>query len=146
MRALITGLSRASGRAQVVRAALESVPLQIHDLLKAMAGPVSLRELRVDGGPSGNSFLMQLQADLLEVPVMVASTDAASARGAAFLAGRSAGIWLDIAAIIQLLAPAATYLPAMSAPDRRQVLSGWQAAIRQTLSQATDNADSSPHQ
>ena len=91
-RASITGLSRGSGKAHIVRAALESLAYQVRDVLASMeTGGVALSELRVDGGATSNRFLMQFQADLLAASIRVASVEDVSARGAAFLAGLSGG-------------------------------------------------------
>jgi glycerol kinase len=125
----------------VVRAALESIPLQIGDLLAAMSGQIKLLDLRVDGGPSGNRFLMQLQADLMDLPVMVASTDAASARGAAFLAGRAVGIWDSVRELAELARPAATFTPSMSPLNRKKLIDGWREAVRQTMAGAVGAGD-----
>lgn len=138
-RALISGLARSSGRAQVIRAAFESVAYQVADVAAAMAGGdraltgAALRELRVDGGPTANAFLMQFQADILGTSLRVASIPDVSARGAAFMAGLSAGLWKDEAELARLASPAAEYAPKMDAREREALLGGWEAALERTL-------------
>jgi glycerol kinase len=94
-RGMITGLTRGTERAHIVRAALESIAYQTMDVLKVMereAG-VALHELRVDGGATANNFLMQFQADLLGVTVTRPKIQETTAQGAAFLAGLAVGFW-----------------------------------------------------
>ena len=94
-RGLIIGLTRGSGRAHVVRAALESIAYQTKDVLDAMALDSSLRPsvMRVDGGASANNFLMQFQADLIDATVVRPEMVESTALGAAMLAGRAVGLW-----------------------------------------------------
>ena len=84
-RGLITGLTRGTTRAHLVRAALEAIAHQVADVVEALPEP--MRELRADGGATGNAFLMQLQADLLGLPVHVAAEQETTALGVAALAG-----------------------------------------------------------
>ncbi len=133
-RASITGISRSTGRAQIVRAALESVAYQVRDVAAAMAaGGAGLRELRVDGGPTDNRFLMRFQADILGAPLRVASVTDVSARGAAFMAGLGASVWKDEAELASLAAPAVEYAPAMPEREREALLRGWEAALARTF-------------
>ncbi len=94
-RGAIVGLTRGSGRAQIVRAALESIAYQTRDVVDVMndESGVPLRELRVDGGAAANDFLMQFQADILGVPVDRPSLLDTTAAGAALLAGLGVGLW-----------------------------------------------------
>ncbi len=96
-RGAILGLTRGSGRAEIVRATLESVAYQSRDLLEAMVADsgVALKELRVDGGMVANNFLMQFQADILGVPVERPVVAETTALGAAYLAGLAVGYWKD---------------------------------------------------
>ena len=94
-RGAILGLTRGSNRAHLARAALESIALQVAELLAAMEGDAGrpLSELRVDGGGAANALLLQLQADLLGVPVVRPAVTETTALGAASLAGLGAGCW-----------------------------------------------------
>jgi glycerol kinase len=133
-RASITGISRRTGRAQIVRAAFESVAYQVRDVVTAMArGGVALRDIRVDGGPTSNRFLMQFQADILGSPLRVASMPDVSARGAALMAGLSAGLWGGEAELAALVQPAEEYFPAMRQADRDTLVGGWEAALARTF-------------
>ncbi len=94
-RGTITGISRGTTAAHIARATLESIALQTVDLVRAMENDsgITLPELRVDGGASVNNLLMQIQADLLGVPVIRSSISETTALGAAFLAGLAVGYW-----------------------------------------------------
>ena len=94
-RGLICGITQGTTPEHIIRAALESIPLRVADILEAMEADsgISLKELRVDGGVSQNDFVMQLQADLLEVDVVRPRDHEATALGAAFTTGIAAGFW-----------------------------------------------------
>ena len=96
-RGTIVGLTRGSGRAQLVRAAVEAMAYQTNDVVKAMEGDTSrpFKELRVDGGASVMDALCQFQSDLLGIPVRRPAQTETTALGAAFLAGLGAGLWSD---------------------------------------------------
>jgi glycerol kinase len=98
-RGTIVGLTRGTGRAHLARAALEAIALQSADVLAAMQQDAAraLVELRVDGGASTNDLLMQLQADLLGVPVLRPAVTETTALGAAYLAGLGAGFFASTA-------------------------------------------------
>ena len=100
-RGTIVGLTRGSTKAHIARAALEGIVLQVMDVLKAMEADagIKLKELRVDGGASANDLLMQLQADLLNVPVVRPKVAETTALGAAYLAGLAVGYWKNQADI-----------------------------------------------
>lgn len=94
-RASISGMSRTTGKAEVVKAALDCIVYQITDIVKAMSESAGLPigELRVDGGPTKNRYLMQFQSDMLNIPVRVPDQEELSGIGAAFAAGLSEGIF-----------------------------------------------------
>ena len=133
-RALFSGITFNTTRAQMARAVTDSMAFQVHDVFKAMAAqsPSPLGRLYADGGPSQNTFLMQCVADTLEHTITQCDTPEASALGAAYLAGLSLGIWPDLAAISALPRAGHSLFPQRSdAADRLQV---WQDAIyRSTL-------------
>ena len=108
-RGLISGITRGTTRAQLVRAALEGIAFQVADVLDLMPGGVEV--LRADGGATANGFLMQFQADLLGCPVEVAAEQETTALGAAALAGRAVGLWPDDDAIRRALGRGAVYEP-----------------------------------
>jgi len=94
-RAALVGMSRTTGRAEIVRAAEESIAFQIAAVVRAAAGEggVALKELRADGGPTRDRFLMQFQADILGLPVAPGEREELSATGAAWLAGQALGLY-----------------------------------------------------
>jgi len=129
-RGALLGITRATGRAHLARATLESIAYQTRDLVDAMAAagqPVAV--LKVDGGGTANRFLMQFQADLLGVPVEVAAVRETTALGAAYLAGLATGIWRDIGELRAKRAVAERYEPRMSADERESLYAGWQRAV-----------------
>lgn len=95
VRGSITGITRGTTSAHITRAALEAIAHQTADVIELMKkkSGLRLRELKVDGGATGNRFLMQFQSDLLQLPVLVSKTSESTAWGAAKLAGRAAGFW-----------------------------------------------------
>ncbi len=130
-RGLITGLTRGTTRAHLVRAALEAIAFQVADVLDSFPDGVSV--LRADGGASANAFLMQFQSDLLGCPVEVAAERDTTALGAAALAGLAIGVWPDPAAVRELIGAGATYDPSAdreAAFARRQE---WRQALRRAL-------------
>jgi glycerol kinase len=134
-RAALSGMTRGTTRAHVARAALEAVALQSADLLAAMTrdSGVALAELRVDGGAARNNLLMQLQADLLGVPVVRPRVTETTALGAAYLAGLAVGFWQtpeELAAHWQL---ERRFEPAISAGLRREKLERWQYEVRRVI-------------
>ncbi|HEX9495171.1 MAG TPA: glycerol kinase GlpK [Candidatus Limnocylindria bacterium] len=129
-RGLLIGIERSTSRADLVRATLESIAFQTRDLVEAMrAAGRPIEVLRADGGGTANAFLMQLQADLLGVPVEVATVRETTALGAAFLAGLGAGVWKDTAALARRRGAAARYEPAMAASERDARYGEWLRAV-----------------
>ncbi len=133
-RATISGMARNTNRAHIVRAALESIAYQVKDLTDLMEKPgtVSLRELRVDGGPTENRFLMQFLADLLNHEVKRPAIGEISALGAAFAAGMATGFWKNREEIQTLYQADSTYYPAMRAEASRKLCEGWYQAVART--------------
>ena len=137
-RAALSGMTRGTTRAHVARAALEAVALQSADLLTAMAraSGAALAELRVDGGAARNNLLMQLQADLIGVPVVRPRITETTALGAAYLAGLAVGFWQtpeELAAHWQL---EQRFEPAISDSLRREKLERWQYEVRRVIGHA----------
>jgi glycerol kinase len=130
-RGTIVGLTRGTTKAHLARAALEGIALQVMDVLKAMEADagIKLKELRVDGGASANDLLMQLQADLLNVPVVRPKIAETTALGAAYLAGLAVGYWKNQAEIARQWQVDARFKPAMSPAARKRMASGWEKAL-----------------
>jgi glycerol kinase len=129
-RGTITGLTRGTGRAHLARAALEAIAYQTLDAVRAMekATGEPLEELRADGGATANRWLMQFQADLLGVPVVVPEVSETTAMGAAFLAGVATGVWSeeDVRAMWR---EGARYEPGMADSTRETLVDGWHEAL-----------------
>jgi glycerol kinase len=130
-RGAVVGLTRGSTKAHIARAALDSIALQVMDVLKAMEADagIKLKELRVDGGASANNYLMQLQADLLGVPVVRPKVAETTALGAAYLAGLAVGYWKDQADIARQWQADRKFTPSMKPAARKQIASGWEKAL-----------------
>jgi glycerol kinase len=130
-RGTIVGLTRGTTKAHLARAALEGIALQVMDVLKAMEADagIKLKELRVDGGASANNLLMQLQADLLNVPVVRPKIAETTALGAAYLAGLAVGYWKNQAEIARQWQVDARFKPAMSPAGRKRMAVGWARAL-----------------
>ncbi|MEI8033595.1 MAG: glycerol kinase GlpK [Chlorobiaceae bacterium] len=134
-RGIITGLTRGANRSHLVRAALESIALQSHDVFRAMEADTGIcpELLTVDGGAAANGFLMQFQADLLGVPVHKPAMIESTALGAAFLAGLGSGVWSSSRELIALQGVASVYSPKMASAARDELLAGWRKALRQAM-------------
>jgi glycerol kinase len=130
-RGLITGITRGTTRAHLVRAALEAIAFQVADVLDAF--PSRVEVLRADGGASANAFLMQFQADLLGCRVEVAAEHETTALGAAVLAGRAIGLWPDDNAIRSRIRRGAAYEPAGDRAQLERLRSEWRLAVRRAL-------------
>jgi glycerol kinase len=129
-RGTIVGLTRGAGRAHLARAALEAIAYQTVDAVRAMeaAGSEPLAELKADGGATANRWLMQFQADVLGVPVVVPEVAETTALGAAYLAGVGTGRW-TFDHVRSSWRERARYEPAMSADERDGLLAQWRRAV-----------------
>ncbi len=132
-RGLICGLDRSCGKFELVRAAEESIAYQIADVIEAMEKSAGTRlgQLRVDGGPTRDAFLMQFQADIIGIPVAVPTFEELSATGVAYLAGIRLGLYQ--AGDLFNRAPAKCYIPQMDAGMRSKLLSGWKDAVARAI-------------
>src|SRR5438270_5842715 len=130
-RGTIVGLTRGSTKAHIARAALEGIVLQVMDVLKAMEADagIKLKELRVDGGASANDLLMQLQADMLNVPVVRPKVAETTALGAAYLAGLAVGFWKSQTDISRQWQVDKRFKPAMKPAVRSRIATGWERAL-----------------
>jgi glycerol kinase len=131
-RALICGMSRDTRKAHLVRAGLESIAYQIRDLTDLMAygAPGGLQELRVDGGPTRNEFLMQFLADQLQRPVVRAGLEEISALGSVFMAGMAVGCWKDREEIAALRVTDRTFTPNTNVQPMNALYEGWKQAVQ----------------
>ena len=133
VRAMLTGMSFSTNRAHIIRAGLEAIAYQIADVVNLMAekSGLQLENLRTDGGPTKNKFLMQFQADILNTPVVPAKTEELSALGVALIAGLNAGFWKNRQEFSELITSKDSYQPRMSSHERKKLYSGWQKAVQQ---------------
>lgn len=134
-RACLSGMPRNTKKAHVVRAALESIAYQVADLIYLMGNQsgVLLQELRVDGGPTKNKFLMQFQSDLLQKDVVVSDIEEVSALGATYMAGLATGFWNDIDEIKALRKTKQTYSCQMKIEQIDEEYRSWKKAIERAL-------------
>ncbi len=134
-RGTIVGITRGTQKEHFIRACLESIDYQVYDLVAAMqrdAG-VKITNLNVDGGASANNFLMQFQADILDANVVRPMVTETTALGASYLAGLTIGYWKDIDDIRSNVEVDKVFVPHMDECTRRNLIEGWQKAVRQTL-------------
>lgn len=132
MRGAIFGLTRGSGKAQLIRATLESIAYQTKDVLSIMEKDSGLRlkALRVDGGAVKNDFLMQFQADILGTKVERPVIQETTALGAAYLAGLAVGFWKDLADISKNWQLERAFKPILKKTEVRRLYKGWQLAVK----------------
>ena len=134
-RGTLVGMTRGTGAAHVVRAALESIAYQSADLLAAMTKDAGCRpqSLRVDGGASANGFLMQFQSDIMDMPITRPAVLETTALGAALLAGLAAGVYPDVNSTAIGWHVDSTFEPQMTEGDRERALKGWRRAVGAAL-------------
>ena len=134
-RGAIYGLTRGAGRAHIVRAALESIAYQCHDLIKAMEADMErpLASLYVDGGASANDFLMQFQSDILNLKVIRPKSVETTSLGAAYFAGLATGYYEDLADVDDNWQKDRDFTPNMDEKTREELLAGWRDAVKRTL-------------
>jgi glycerol kinase len=132
-RGTIVGLTRGTTKAHLARAALEAMAYQTVDAVRAMeaSSGVKLEELRADGGATANAWMLQFQADLLGIPVVVPEIRETTALGAAYLAGVATDTWSEDD-INAMWAEAARYEPSMGDDQREELIDGWEKAILTT--------------
>jgi glycerol kinase len=130
-RGAILGITRGTTQAHLARAALESIAYQTRDVLECMEkdSGIILKELRVDGGAAANSFLMQFQADVLGVPVVIQETTETTALGAAYLAGLAVGFWKDTGQLRRNFKVRKKFTPRMPFKQRESIYRKWKKAV-----------------
>ena len=138
-RGTLVGMTRGTTKAHIARAALEAIALQVADVFEAMAkdSGIALAELRVDGGASKNNLLMQIQADLLGVPVVRPKITETTALGAAYLAGLAIGLWSSTQDIASQWSIDRRFEPNMALADRQAKLARWHQALERAKGWAT---------
>lgn len=141
-RGTIVGINRGTTRHHIVRATLDGIAYQVKDVVDAMTADLGtpMVELRVDGGGSYNSYLMQTQADVLDCDIIVCDEMETTALGAAYLAGLATGYWASIDALKDLHKTAKTYQPAINREHLIEQYRRWQQAIQRALAWHIDTA------
>ncbi|MCF6185113.1 MAG: hypothetical protein L3J56_10945 [Bacteroidales bacterium] len=131
---IITGLTQGVTEHHIIRATLESLAYQTKDILDAMAedSGIDLKELNVDGGASVNDFLMQFQANILDIKVVRPEVVETTAAGAAFLAGLAVGFWSEKELISERKVDK-IFIPKISEKERNNLYKGWQTAVKQAM-------------
>ena len=139
-RGTILGLTRGSTRAHIARAVLDAISLQVTDLVRAMNAdaPCPITTLRVDGGASVSDILMQIQADLLGIPVDRPAQVETTAFGAAALAGLAAGVWKDTGELEKLRRSQHVFTPLRSGEDCGREYRRWRRAVERARAWAED--------
>ncbi|MBC9910033.1 glycerol kinase GlpK [Chitinophaga varians] len=130
-RGTLVGMTRGTNASHIARAALESIAYQTMDVLKAMEADagISIQELRVDGGATGNNLLMQFQADILQAKVVRPGITETTALGAAYLAGLATGYWQNLEDIRSQWQMEKTFTPDPAQQQREIWISGWHKAV-----------------
>ena len=131
-RGTIVGITRGTNKNHIIRATLESIALQVCDVIDAMKADagIEVKTLRVDGGASANNFLMQFQADMLDVPVNRPMCVESTAIGAAYLAGLAVGYWKSTEEVLQNQQIDRIFTPDMDAKERNVKRKGWNKAVK----------------
>jgi glycerol kinase len=134
-RGVLIGITRATGRAEIVRATLESMAYQAADVIRLMEGAIgrSIPELRVDGGAAANDFLLAFQSDLLGIDVVRPACIESTALGAAALAGIGVGLYSGTEEVSRLLGEAHRFSPSLTDEKRTALLDGWHRAVKRSL-------------
>ena len=131
-RGTIVGLTRGVNKCHIIRATLESLAYQVHDVTEAMRADsgIQMNSLKVDGGASANNFLMQAQADMIQVPVKRPVCVETTAMGAAYLAGLAVGYWNSPQEIISNWEIDRVFTPQISVEERDKKAKGWKKAVK----------------
>ena len=134
-RGSILGLTRGSGKAHIVRAALESIAYRSVDVVSVMEkdSGIELSGMKVDGGASMNNFLMQFQCDLINREVIRPVSIETTAMGAAFLAGLASGFWKNTDELKSIWKKDRSFIPSMEKDKREILYSGWKKAVQRAL-------------
>ncbi len=137
--AVLSGMTRTTGKAEIAKAALDSIAYQITDIVRIMEkdSGLPIKELRADGGPTKNRYLMQFQSDLTGKPVQVSALEELSGTGAAYAAGMALGIY-DRGIFGRV--KRSLFMPQMETAAREEKYEGWRRAVRLALSTSADRS------
>lgn len=140
-RGTIVGITRGVNKYHIIRATLESLAYQTHDVLQAMKADsgIELSALKVDGGASANNFLMQSQADIINAPVQRPKCVETTAMGAAYLAGLAVGYWASKEDVVKNWAIDRVFEPSISDEEREAKIAGWDKAVKYSFGWAKEN-------
>ncbi len=132
---MLIGLRENTEKEHIVRAALSAMAYQVRDVYESVISDANtdIRELRVDGGASHNNLLLQLQANILGIPVLRAQDEESTALGAAYMAGLAVGIWRDLAELENLWQEDARFEPKLGEKEREELYDGWQNAVSHAM-------------
>lgn len=130
-RGAVMGITRGTTRGHIARATLEAIAFQVRDVIDTMRSEtgIGIPVLRVDGGGTANSFLMQFQADVMNIPIQVAAIAETTSLGVAYLAGLATGLWKNTEEIAGKWRCSATFEPDMSADLRENLYANWKRAV-----------------
>ena len=125
-------MTRGTNKNHIIRATLESIALQVCDVIDAMRADagIDLKSLKVDGGASANNFLMQFQADMINAPVKRPQCVETTAMGAAYLAGLAVGYWKDKEDVVNNQKIDRIFTPEMEEEERKAKRKGWNKAVK----------------
>ena len=139
-RGTIIGITRGTNKGHIVRATLEAIAYQVRDVEDVMSkeAGIKIQSLRVDGGGTGNSLLMQFQSDILGIPIELTAIPDTTALGAGYLAGLAVGVWQDMDEIARKHFTSRIFEPKMSADRRKKLYHDWQRAVERSRNWATD--------
>jgi glycerol kinase len=142
-RGTIVGITRGTNKNHIIRATLESIALQVCDVIDAMRADagVDIRALKVDGGASANNFLMQFQADMLDAPVNRPACIESTAIGAAYLAGLAVGYWSSKEDVIKNQQLDRVFTPNLDPAERENKRRGWNKAVKYAYGWAKDEEE-----
>lgn len=134
-RGAVLGITRGTRREHLIRAALESIAYQSMDILEVMKldSGIDLKELKVDGGASANDFLMQFQADMLNINIKRPTITETTALGAAYLAGLGEGVWESLDELAKSWSLDKMFVPNMTIQERDEKCKGWKKAVSKSL-------------
>ena len=139
-RGTIVGITRGTNKNHIIRATLESIALQVCDVIDAMKADagIEIKTLKVDGGASANNFLMQFQADMLNAPVNRPACVESTAMGAAYLAGLAVGYWENKEEVVKNQQLDRVFTPDMEEDERIAKRKGWNKAVKYAYGWAKD--------
>lgn len=142
-RGTIVGITRGTNKNHIIRATLESIALQVCDVIDAMKADagIDVRALRVDGGASANNFLMQFQADMIDAPVNRPACVESTAIGTAYLAGLAVGYWKTKEDVIKNQQLDRVFTPDMAPEEREAKRKGWNKAVKYAYGWAKDEEE-----